>query len=261
MIEFLLAGALLLSDADDCAVLEAAVDAPFEFPFDIALPEGEWPPDQAFVGIRPARIPTPGHCIDLERVHPLDEYDYQGYRTCQNEVIDRFERQTPEERLADGHQAGPDLYVWLAFNGLQQWQSADGQPAIPDGIAQSFTDAINAHQSWGCRSAHWQYFESDFYNGVGLERLPVSTEEESGYFLDLTRPGYSDDGRWAVTYYRAAFVARDPIPNSIGFPIRAGESEGYFVFERRNGQWVRSDVAATSMSWREIPQTPGAEPE
>jgi hypothetical protein len=251
----------LQSSAEDCAVLEAAIDAPFDLAFDIALPNSEWPPDQVFVGIRPARIPTPGHCFDPERVHPLDEFDFHAYQTCQNDVIDRFERQTPEERLADGHQAGMDLYVWLASNGPQQWQSADGQTVIPDGIAQSLTDAVNGHQSWGCRSGRWQYFESDYYDGAALHHLPVLTEGESGYLLDLTRPGYSDDGRWAVAYYRAAFVARSPIPNSIGFPIQAGASDGYLIFERRNGQWVRTDVVAITTSWREIAQAPGADPE
>lgn len=235
MIELLLAGALLLSDAEDCAVLEAAVATPWPPENDLFAAQPVAMPTRNFVGFRPARLGVVERCGPS---NPHDVLSSSEVEACEQEAILRFDAASPEERQFLIEPAGQLFFSRMSADAPLAWISYDGGVTVPDGLPESLSASVLEHQNWGCRSADWQYVEGDYYRGVaGINLREISTWEP-GFYFATTRPGYSADGQWAVLYYQDATVFDAPLALEAAGQVLYYASQGYRIFENRSGNWV-----------------------
>jgi len=250
MITAALLALVLPSSADDCAVLEAAVATPWHTSRVWGMDVSSEIPEQRFVAFRPARDALPASCSRTDGMTNSAEID-----ACEQRAIDHFEALSPEERFADGHRAGAALAVWAVGTDLPVWRNDDGSIELPEGLEASFTNVVNLHQNWGCRSSNWQYTESDYYNGIAAD-LYNRVVEAPGYYLETTRPGYSSDGRWAVTAYSDVYIFEEPHPWEGGGPVASTASKGYRIFELQRGEWRETSRMVRQRQLIMVPESP-----
>lgn len=236
MIGLLLASALLLSDGDDCAVLEAAVATPWPPENDLFAAQPVAMPTRNFVGFRPARLGVVERCGPSS---PHDTLSSSEIGVCEQEAILRFDAASPEERQFLIEPAGQLFFSQISADAPLAWITEDGGVTVPDGLPESFSASVLEHQNWGCRSADWQYVEGDYYRGVAGINLQEISAWEPGYYIAMTRPGYSADGQWAVLYYQDATIFDSPLAVEAVGQVLYYASQGYRIFEHQSGNWAQ----------------------
>ncbi|WP_394693434.1 hypothetical protein [Hyphobacterium sp.] len=179
MIELLLAGALLLSDAEDCVVLEAVSSANWdEERYMQPILSG---PDERFVAVRPPRSWLDAPCLH-------DEFQSgEAFEACLFETMRQYDGMSPSQRLENSR---PERFT---FNFRDQEMNE-----IP-GLLSDFVQASSRQQSWDCLLRNARYIQADFWHGVEGN---AHTTSENIALLEMSRPGFSDDGQWAVAEFR-----------------------------------------------------------
>lgn len=179
MIELLLASALLLSDAEDCAVLEAVSSANWDEERNMQPILSS--PDERFVAVRPPRSWLDAPCLH-------DEFQSsEAIEACFFESMRRHDEMTPAQRLEN---SSPERFT---FN------FRDPEMNEIPGLLSDFVQASSRQQNWDCLLRNARYIQADFWHGV--EGRSHATSENMA-LLEMSRPGFSDDGQWAVAEFR-----------------------------------------------------------
>lgn len=229
MIELLLAGALLLSDAEDCAVLVAALGLPVP---DEELFENIEMPADIYVLTRPPRV---GFEFDCRDVSP---WSHEGFLACKREQVAQYDSMSVQQRLEDS----ASLRVEVERR-LGQIEAFSGEPddsvEIPAGLIGSFLETVSEQQLWGCYPQDWQFIEYDHFSDLWETSDP---ELPNGRSLQMTRPGYSADGQWAIAFFTETYSKRPlDVPVESGIINYIMSATGYVVFQRTASGWQLAD--------------------
>lgn len=240
MIEFLLAGALLLSDAEDCAVLEAVLPEPVE-----AASERVELLDENTVIWRGL-----GRVVRVDRMPPLLAHPPGWGVPRRTDVIILGERERAQSQLEEMYPTlSPEERVAMArayFEGpYPPAQLADRPfPVLPDDLFESFLMAAAGRNPWDCVPDGWYY--GTWEAPESAPRLPFGTSQHT---YVVSRPGYSADGNTAMVYYYGTRTFPEyGQADSWRDRLRAANMRGYLFFQRTASGWQLADRNIYMMS-------------
>lgn len=229
MIGVLLAGALLLSEAEDCAVVEAVLPEPVETNLvRIERPEDnsvEWTGVGRAVYVMqdtPVYADWPERGAD--RTIPAERYEevmhwhdviYPGLSEDERHAL-------AAEKFAEVHE-----YLVREFGEL------------PEGLASNFIQTAAAQTAWDCPPDGWDYQSVDSTVTDVLAELPHGTGLSAH---GLTRPGYSSDGQWALVYYSYRYLQPRLGGPDMPEPWTSG-GISYILLQHTENGWVEHDAA------------------
>jgi len=110
---------------------------------------------------------------------------------------------------------------------------------IPDGLIENFIAATTDDTPWNCPTGDFSTFSS--HDGLQLMEslLPYGTGTRT---IHATRPGYSNDGNWALTHIsRFSALPRLVFDDGSLTPSQGGGSHGYILMAHdESGNWTIS---------------------
>jgi hypothetical protein len=229
MIGVLLASALLLGDAEDCAVLEAVLPEPVEANLvRIDRPEDnsvEWTGvGRAVFVVRETPVYADWPELGDDRLIPAERYDEVMHW---HDVI--YPGLPENERQALAAEKFGEIHDYLVRE----------LGELPEGLASNFIETAAAQTSWNCPPDGWGYQSMDSTVTDVLAELPNGTGLSAH---GLSRPGYSSDGQWALVYYSQR--QQPPRLDEPGIPEPwASGGVGYVLLRQTNNGWVEHDAA------------------
>lgn len=203
MIELLLAGALLLSDAEDCAVLEAVINAPSKSSADSVT---------ALVYQEPIRYLTYNRNSTVSSLSVL-------FGFVDNPLASDYDNADPAIRLTE---ANLRLEMDRPF-------IDESVEILPNGLEASLLTNAISREPWECDLEDGQILN----DASRMRNEPTLDEYSQIRLYSLTRPAFSNDGNWAMVY-RAEIRTFE----QSGLARTRGQS-GYVLLRRGEaGDWI-----------------------
>lgn len=229
MTGLLLAGTLLLSEAEDCAVLEAVLPEPVETNLvRIDRPEEntvEWTGvGRAVLVMRETPVYADWPEAGDDRIIPMARYEeaMHWYDVILPGLPEQERQALAQEKFGEIHD-----YLVREFGEL------------PEGLASNFIQTAATQTAWDCPPDGWDYQSVDGTVTDVLAELPYGTGLSAH---GLSRPGYSSDGQWALVYYSQRQLP--PRLDEPGMPEPwASGGVGYVLLRQTENGWVEHDAA------------------